>query len=258
MRQPVLTGVGKIFNGLKYDYPIEECVMSILQAADEFILVVCEDSEDDTVEFCRRFAKKEPRLTLLYDVWRKDKNEKYTNMVRLANKAISKVKTDWFISIDMDEIIPQKDALGLIPYILWVPKEVTVIQLRFHHMYYDINHEILGKLYPHIHRIARKGYGWESGSDGCGLTKGKGVEYTSHLSICHYGFLREMKAALEKETRFQKELYFNGNCDERLEKFGKSLPETPREFWQAFVSEDDTVIPYSGNPQHPLAIKRYT
>lgn len=256
----ILTGIGKIYNGIKYDFPIRECVLSVLEGANEFILVVCKDSEDDTVEFCEQLAKEEPRLKLIYDVWKERETENYTNMVRLANKAISKVNTKWFVSIDMDEIMPSETAKTLPLYLERLAKDIGVVQIRFHHMYFDIEHEILGKLYPHIHRIGRTGMNWKSGSDGCGLGGGNGREAITSLSTCHYGYLREMQVALEKETRFQVELYHEGVKglpDDRLLKFKEEMPKSSREFWEAFVSPNDKIINYCGPKQNQLALQKY-
>ena len=255
-----LTGIGKIYNGIKYDFPLKECISSVLEGAEEFILVVCKDSEDNTIEFCKDMASKEPRLKLIYDVWRETPTENYKNMARLANKAISSVKTDWFVSVDMDEIMPLNASKNLVLYLNSIPNDIGVVQLRFHHLYFDIKHEILGKLYPHIHRIARSKMDWQSGSDGCGLGGGKGKEFITNICTCHYGYLREMQIALEKETRFQIDLYHNGVQglpDSRLIDFFKNPPKSSKDFWQAFVSPNDKVIHYNGPNQHPLAIRKY-
>lgn len=260
----MFTGVGKIFNGVKYDFPIRECIESVTSGAQEFILVVCTDSEDDTVEYCRMLAKKNPKLRLIEDVWRKKhENENYRNMPRLANMAIEQVKTEWFFSVDMDEIMPRRMSQSLARYLHGVPKSVGALMLRFHHLYFDTNHEILGKLYSNIHRVGRVKSGWRSGHDGCGIENGSGGVIQTPLNVCHYGFLREMDVALEKESRFQEELYHDGKpgrigaVDDKLIAFKDKMPQTKKEFWEAFISPHDCVVEYNGPEQHPLAIERY-
>ena len=111
-----LTAVGKIYNGVKYRFPLEECIASVLDGADNFILVVCEDSEDNTIESCKELENKfNGRLKLLYDKWRITPTENYTNMVRLANKAIEAADAEWIWSVDMDEAMPIGEAVKLRP-----------------------------------------------------------------------------------------------------------------------------------------------
>jgi len=257
----LLAGIGKIFNGVKYDFPLEACIASVLEGADEFVLTVCTDSEDNTHEYCVELQKKfNGRLKILLDVWRETPAENYTNMTRLANKAIDASNCDWFWSIDMDEIVPTGEANKLAHFLRHQPIGVTCAMVNFNHLYIDLEHKILGKLYDKIHRVAKAGFGWRSGMDGCGLGGGSGRTVSAPVVVNHYGFVRDMIIMIEKESRFQSELFHSGVPglpDQRLIDFKRKTPESKKAFYDAFVSPNDTVIPYDGPPHHPLAIQKY-
>lgn len=257
----LLAGIGKIFNGVKFEFPLEECISSVLMGADEFVLTVCDDSEDNTVEFCEQLAVKfNGKLRLLHDKWRLSPTENYTNMVRLANKSIEAANSEWIWSVDMDEVPPPNEPEKLRKLLSSIGDNVGCIMLNFNHLYYDLDHKILGKLYPKIHRVGRKGLNWRSGHDGCGLGGGQGTVYDSDVIVNHYGYLREWKTMIEKESRFQSELYHEGVPglpDQRLIEFSKKSPESKQAFYNAFVSPNDNVIAYDGPPHHPGVIKRW-
>jgi len=255
----LLTGIGKIFNGVKYDFPLKECIESVLEGADEFILVVCEDSEDSTVEFCRELEREfGGRLKLLYDKWRISPTENYVNMVRLANKAIDAVRSDWFWSVDMDEVMPVGEAAKLRDVLPKLPPAIGVVLLKFNHLYATLERKILGKLYDQIHRVARRGMGWQSGMDGCGLMGGQGREFRSEVQVNHYGFVRDIQTMVEKETRFQQELFVgvDGLPDQRLLDEAKNPSEDIIAFYDKFAVTDK-IIPYDGPSHQPSVISRW-
>ena len=246
-----LAAIGKIWNGVKYDFPIEACVRSALEGADIFVLVVCV-SEDDTADRCRELASKlDGRLVLLWDQWRISPDENYLNMSRLANRAIDHARplADWFWSIDMDEIIPEGQARLLMDLARTLSPEFDAINVRFNHLYATKDRIVKGKLYDHIVRLARSSSSWRSGSDGCGLNGGK-LAYRSILVMNHYGYLRSPAVMTEKEVRFQTELY--RGADRR---FSLDLPTDKVKYYEHFLSTDDVVIPYGGPPHHPLALE---
>jgi magnesium-transporting ATPase (P-type) len=89
----MLSGIGKIYNCEKYLFPLELSIESVLDGADEFVLVVCEDSQDNTIAKCKELEKKfNGKLKLVYSKWIVDKEEGKYNMRRLANLAIEKTK----------------------------------------------------------------------------------------------------------------------------------------------------------------------
>ena len=257
----LLTGIGKIYNAVKYDFPVKACLDSVLEGADEFILTVCEDSEDDTVEFCKQLAAEEPRLKLIFDVWRTSPDEKYTNMTRLANRAIDESKSEWFWSLDMDEIMPIGESQRLRGVLEQQPKNVNAVSTRFYHLYFDTNQHITGKLYDRSNRVARKGTGWVSDLDGCGLGKGKPDLAASDIVIVHYGYLREIGVHLQKEIRFQTDLYKDGVGgmwpDQRLVDFEKQAPESAEQFWRTLMGGNDKIVAYDGPQQNAEALRLY-
>jgi len=246
----MLSGIGKIYNHRKYQFPLKLSIESILSETDEFALAVCTDSEDDTVEYCQSLEKSfAGKLKLVYAKWIEDPAEGKFNMKRLADLAISKANNDWVISVDMDEVYRPGEILSLVKQLNLLPKEYGGVTVNFIHFYNDIKHRIFGKLYDRSARVGRKSMKWRSYDDGFGL-QGDGQIYMSSVTCSHYGFVRPAKVAIEKELNFQQTLYtpLHSNFpDPRLIEFDKNkLVTTKKEFYDGMMGEKDFIVKYNG------------
>jgi len=243
----LLSGIGKIWNGQLYNFPIDLCIESVLDGADEFVLAVCEDSEDDTVEYCKKLEEKyQGKLKLIYSKWRENPEEGKFTMRRLADLAIEESKSEWFVSVDMDEVYSVGEAKGLRKFLERCNPEVGAVAVNFFHHYINIDTIIMGKLYDSAVRVAKKEFGWRSYDDGFGITGGIGKIITSSCMVNHYGFVRDLKIAIDKELRFQTDLYkplHSQFPDPRLEKY-KQARVSKQEFYMGMLGETDLLIPY--------------
>jgi hypothetical protein len=242
-----LSGIGKIWNCNKYHFPLDLSIASVLDGADEFVLAVCTDSEDDTVEYCKKLEEKyQGRLRLIYSKWRENPEEGKFTMRRLADLAIQESKEKWFVSIDMDEVYNVGEAKTLNNYLNTVDQNVGAVTLNFFHHYIDLNTIIMGKLYDSAIRVAQKRLGWSSYDDGFGITGGTGKIAISPCFVNHYGFVRDLRIAIDKELRFQTDLYkpiHSQFPDPRLEKF-KQMKISKQEFYKGMMGSDDILVPY--------------
>lgn len=246
----MLTGIGKIYNHKKYQFPLKLSIESVLAGADEFILTVCEDSQDDTVEYCLELEKQFPgRLKLVYSKWILDPAEGKFNMRRLADLAIKHSQNDWFLSVDMDEVYRPGEIENLVKQLKILPKEFGGVTVNFIHHYIDIKHRIFGKLYDRSARVGRKSMGWHSYNDGFGL-EGQGQVYMSSVTCSHYGFVRPVKVGIEKELSFQETLYKPVDSqfpDPRLIEFNKKKESVSKdEFYKGMMGEKDFIVDYKG------------
>jgi|WetSurMetagenome_2_1015567.scaffolds.fasta_scaffold08687_7 hypothetical protein len=243
----LLSGIGKIWNCNKYHFPLDLSIESVLDGADEFVLTVCLDSEDDTVEYCKKLEEKyKGRLRLVFSNWRENPEEGKYTMRRLADLAIEESKGKWFVSVDMDEVYSIGEAAGLRKYLEQLPQDIGAVAINFFHHYIDIDTIIMGKLYDSSVRVAKKDFGWRSYDDGFGITGGMGKTITSPCLVNHYGFVRDLKIAIDKELRFQTDLYkplHSQFPDPRLEKF-KQAKVSKQEFYKGMMGPDDLLIPY--------------
>ena len=242
-----LSGIGKIWNHQKYHFPLKLSIESVLDGADEFILAVCEDSEDDTVEYCKGLEKYfKGKLHCISAKWKETPSEGKFTMRRLADLAIEASQGRWFVSVDMDEVYSVGEAKGLRDFLKKLNPDIGAVAVNFFHHYIDIDTLIMGKLYDSAVRVGQKDFGWRSYDDGFGITGGIGKIVTSSCMVNHYGFVRDLKIAIDKELRFQTDLYkplHSQFPDPRLEKF-KQMKVSKQEFYMGMLGENDIIIPY--------------
>lgn len=246
----MLTGIGKIYNRKKYLFPLKLSIESILSGTNDFVLTVCTDSQDDTVEYCQSLEKEfGGKLKLVYDKWIIDPSEGKYNMKRLADVAIRNAYNDWVISVDMDEVYRPGEIATLVKQLKILPSEYGGVSVNFIHHYIDIHHRIFGKLYDRSVRVGRKSKQWASYNDGFGLT-GEGQVYMSSITCSHYGFVRPAKIGIEKELSFQETLYKPVDSqfpDPRLIEFDKVKDKvTEEEFYKGMLGDKDFIVSYKG------------
>jgi hypothetical protein len=246
----MLSGIGKIYNWRKYEFPLQLSIESVLDGADEFVLAVCTDSQDDTVEYCRALEMSfAGRLKLVYSKWIEDSEEGKFNMRRLANMARDKAKSDWFLSVDMDEVYRPGEIKYLVGILNTLPLEFGGASVNFIHHYIDIRHRIFGKLYDRSARVGRKTMGWGSYDDGFGLV-GKGQVFITGVTCNHYGFVRPARVGIEKELNFQETLYKPLDSqfpDPRLVDMNQVKNKIgEEEFYRRMMGEKDFLVGYNG------------
>ena len=90
-----------IRNAIKYDYPIEEAIRSILPICDKVIVSVG-NSEDDTRKLVENIAPN--RIEIIYTVWDESLREEGKVLAVETDKAKAALPddTDWAIYIQGD------------------------------------------------------------------------------------------------------------------------------------------------------------
>ncbi len=103
MKQPLISVCIPVFNGEKY---IHECITSVLnQSEGNFeLLIIDNDSTDQTVEICRKFT--DPRIILL-------QNTSNIGSIENFNKCIENSKGEFFVLLPADDKL-EDDALHLL------------------------------------------------------------------------------------------------------------------------------------------------
>lgn len=245
-----LSAVGKIYNHRKYQFPLKLSIESVLDGANEFVLVVCTDSQDDTVPYCQALEKSfAGKLKLVYSRWIENPDEGKFTMRRLANLAIAQTQNDWFLSVDMDEVYRPGEVQSLVRQLKVLPEQFGGATVNFIHHYITIKQRIFGKLYDRSVRVGRKSKKWQSYDDGFGLT-GEGNVFMSSVTCNHYGFVRPALVGLEKELNFQVSLYKPVDSqfpDPRLLEFEQQKESLSSEdFYKGMMGAKDFLIGYNG------------
>jgi hypothetical protein len=99
-----VTGFSFIRNAIRYDYPVEEAVRSVLPLCDAFVIAVGK-SEDETLQLIHDM--KEERLRIVETVWDDSLREGGRVLAQETDKALAAIPegTDWAFYIQGDEVL---------------------------------------------------------------------------------------------------------------------------------------------------------
>ena len=210
-------GFSFVRNGVKFDYPFVEAILSILPLCDEVIVTVGK-SEDNTLEMVRSI---DPKITVIETVWDENIRQGGEVFARETNKAFQAIPAqyDWAFYIQGDEVIHEK-------YLTLIRKEMEdnladkkVEGLLFNYRHFFGSFDYIGAKYSWYRReirIVRNRKDIFSFRDAQGFRIGDNKKIQVKLIdayIYHYGWVRE-PAALQKKIRSNMRLYRNDLTEE--------------------------------------------
>jgi len=239
-----------IFNGIKYDYPLEESVESILPAVDQHILCEC-FSTDGTGELCDKLAKKHSKIKLIHMPW----GNHFSIQEALANYCVNATDFEWSFKLDADEILHHDsiDKLREIPKVM----SIDVGAVSTHYTHFMANYETeFDFCYRRVTRMTRKGFGWYWSGDACDLNPGRGKVFNSDIEIFHYGKVKNEKIAFQKEWDFQQMYTDLGFPDPKMREMKDKLGEEICDYLYLFEDAitSGKVRKFTGT--HPLVMQR--
>ncbi|MHB1756695.1 MAG: glycosyltransferase family protein [Leptospirillum sp.] len=215
----IVSGFTFLRNGVKYDYPFEESIRSILPLVDEMIVNVG-DSEDETLD--RVKAINDPKIKIMESVWdpelRKD-GLIYAQQTNIALKAV-RSDADWAFYLQGDEILHEKDLEGFRRSMeFWKnDQRILGLMMRYKHFVGDY-WSIDPWAYRRALRIVRPGKVISVG-DAVGFARVTDNLYIGnkekHLwryadgPIYHYGWVKS-PALLREKISIQVKYYWEGN-----------------------------------------------
>jgi len=216
-------GFSFVRNAVKFDYPFEEAIRSILPLCDKVIVAVGY-SEDDTLE---RVKAIDPKIEIIETVWDDSLREGGRVLASETDKAFQAIppEYDWAIYIQGDEAIHEK----YIPVIKKAmtdhlhSKEVDGLLLNYQHFFgsYDyigLNHS----WYRREIRVVKNSKDIFSYKDAQGFRKKTNEKLNVKLIdayVYHYGWVRD-PAALQVKEKTKIKYYKNDTWIE--ENFSKS------------------------------------
>src|SRR4051812_26538400 len=93
-------------NGIKYEYPFIQAILSVLPLCDEFIMVIGE-STDGTREAVE--AMGDARIRIVDTVWDENLRTAGKIFAQQANIGLDHVTGDWAFHIQADEVLHEND-----------------------------------------------------------------------------------------------------------------------------------------------------
>ncbi len=205
-----------IRNGLQLDYPFVESIQSILPVIDEFIVVVG-DSDDGTRKAVEDLNNS--KIKIIDSIWddtMRSGGKIFAHQSNIGLDNVSK-EADWLFHLQADEVIHEKDLVGIkkaMEQYLSQPK-VEGLLFDFINFFGDYDHYAPSRRYhqkeiriirnnPQF-RSYRDSQGFRSFKDPENIRKEKGRKLCVkkiEASVYHYSYVKDPKVQLKKHLVF--------------------------------------------------------
>jgi len=206
-----VTGFSFIRNAVKYNYPIEEALRSILPLCDQLVVAVG-DSSDGTRELV---AGIDPKIRIIDTVWDETIREGGRVLAVETDKAFRAIgdEADWCIYIQGDEVL-HEDGYPAVREAMKKWKDHSEVDgLLFNYRHFFGSYDYVGsesRWYRHEIRVIRNNKSFYAYRDAQGFRKGdneklrvKPVDAWIH----HYGWVQEPKVIKAKCIAKDKIMY---------------------------------------------------
>jgi hypothetical protein len=201
-----------IRNAIKYDYPVEAAIRSILPLCDEMIVNVG-NSEDATENLILEIDP--AKIKIFHSTWDESLMEGGRVLAAETDKAYERIPADadWCFYIQADEVIHEKYYDTIRSAMQKHKDDKSVEGLLFRYLHFYGSYDYVGdtrKWYSHEIRIIRKDDHIHSYRDAQGFRKeGRKLNVAEmDAYVYHYGWVRHPKYQMMKVLGFEK-LYDN-------------------------------------------------
>jgi hypothetical protein len=243
-----VTGFTFIRNAIKYDYPIEEAIRSILPLCDEVIVNVG-DSEDNTAQLIESIDPS--RIRIIHSIWDQSLMAGGRVLAAETDKAYNEIpeNTDWCFYIQGDEVIHEKYH-GVIKEAMEKYKDDHAVEgLLFRYKHFYGSYDYVGdtrKWYSHEIRIIRRDKLIHSYRDAQGFRKDGRKLNVKEIDayVYHYGWVRHPQHQMQKILGFER-LYDSHDMAQKISR------ETTDRF---DYSEIDSLTRFTGT--HPAVMQK--
>lgn len=201
-----VSGFSFVRNGVLYDYPFLESLLSLLPLCDEVIVAVGA-SEDDTRARIESLGS--PKIRIIPTVWDDAIRTGGAILAQQTNIALDAVTGDWAIYLQADELLHEEDYDRIRSAMAesQADRRVEGLLFSYNHFYGDYRH--VGnsrRWYRKEIRIIRPGIGVRSWGDAQGFRLGTRKLRVKEVdaSVYHYGWVRPPKIQQAKQRSFHR------------------------------------------------------
>mgnify|MGYP001601646877 FL=1 len=227
-------GFSFIRNAVKYDYPFEEAIRSILPLCDE-VFVAVGNSDDNTLELVKGI---DPKIQVIETIWDETLREGGRVLASETDKAFAMIPAgyDWAFYIQGDEVIHEK----YVPVIREAMKkhlhDKRVDGLLLNYLHFFGSYDYVGEKYSWYRReirVVRPNKNIFSYRDAQGFRKLPNEKLQVKLTeayVYHYGWVREPTALQGKEKtkiKYYKDDGWIKNYFSKLEKYEYNVMREP-------------------------------
>lgn len=197
-------GFSFVRNGVKFDYPFEEAIRSILPVCDKVIVAVG-NSEDETLEVVQSI---DPKLEVLKTIWDETLREGGRVLASETDKAFQAIpdEYDWAFYIQGDEVIHEQYLPAIRKAMVDNLDNQEVDGLLFKYTHFFGSYDFVGLRYSWYRRevrIVRNRKEIFSYRDAQGFRKSPNEKLRVkliHAEVYHYGYVKEPVALQMKQT----------------------------------------------------------
>ncbi len=199
-----VAGFTFIRNGIKFDYPFRESLLSLLPLCDEIIVAVG-DSDDTTTEEIRLLNS--PKIKIIETKWDPKLREGGKILAQQTNIALSHVHADWAIYLQADEVLHEKDYDSILLAMKSYLHQPVVEGLLFSYYHFFGSYDYIGisrRWYRREIRIVRPQSGLTSWGDAQGFRiNGRKLKVKLiDAHIYHYGWVKPPFIQQAKQLSF--------------------------------------------------------
>lgn len=203
-----VTGFTFIRNAIKYGYPIEQAIRSILPLCDDFVVAVG-NSEDGTRELINSISDK---IRIIDTVWDDSLRTGGQVLAEETNKAFRAIDadTDWCFYIQGDEVVHEQYHDTIYKGMQKWKDDKRVDGLLFKYLHFYGSYDYVGtssRWYPNEIRVIRNDQNIYSYRDAQGFRKGDNEKLRVKpldAYVYHYGWVKEPAAMQRKQEVFHK------------------------------------------------------
>jgi hypothetical protein len=205
-----ISGFTIVRNAVRYGYPFEASLRSLLPLVDELVVAVGK-SEDKTLERVRAIAS--PKIKVLQTVWDLS-NLGGQVLSQQTNLALARCSGDWAVYLQADEVL-HEDDLGLIESACARHLRSPVEGLRFRYLHFYGGYQTVQthwrKWYRTAVRAVKTGQGVASVGDAYGFRVDRGGGKSRRLlsvpcgaRVFHYGWSRPPVVMADKQKNLDR------------------------------------------------------
>ncbi len=195
-------------NAVRYDYPLEEAIRSVLPICDECVVAVG-DSDDGTLELVETIA--DNKIRIIRTTWDESLREGGQVLADETNKAFDAINpsADWAIYIQADECLHEAEYPNIRAAMEKHLKDQEVEGLLFDYLHFYGSYDYVGnspKWYRREIRIIRNDKSIRSYKDAQGFRKeGRKLQVApAHAHVHHYGWVKHPKLQKVKNSEYQR------------------------------------------------------
>ncbi len=212
-----------IRNAIKFDYPVQEAILSILPICDQFVVAVG-NSEDDTLSLIKAISPE--KIKIVETIWDDSLREGGRVLAVETDKAFQTISDefDWCFYIQGDEVVHERYLPVIKAAMQNNINDTRVDGLLFKYKHFYGSYDYVGESYRWYRneiRVVRNNKNIYSFRDAQGFRKDDDkMLYVKPIDafVYHYGWVKDPAAMQKKQEEFNKLWHDDNWIDKNVRK----------------------------------------